>query len=46
MWYVDNRSMALDIKILAATFSLVLTRKGVSAPDRATMPEFRGHEET
>jgi sugar transferase EpsL len=46
VWYVDNRSMAVDMKILAATVAMVLTRKGISAPDHATMPEFRGHEET
>lgn len=46
VWYVDHRSMALDLRILAATLALVVNREGISAPDHATMPEFRGQEET
>jgi sugar transferase EpsL len=42
VWYVDNRSMALDLAILARTAVAVLRRSGVSAPGHATMPEFRG----
>jgi len=45
VWYVDNRSMALDLKILAATLARVVSRAGVSAPGHATMPEFRGPDE-
>ena len=41
-WYVDNRSLLLDLKILAATFGLVLRRSGISAEESATMPEFTG----
>ncbi len=46
VWYVDHRSFALDLRILAATIALVVNREGISAPDHATMPEFRGQEET
>ena len=42
VWYVDNRSMWLDVKILAMTFWKVLRREGVSSPGHATMPEFTG----
>ena len=42
VWYVDNRSLALDMKILAQTLLRVVRRDGVSAADHATMPEFTG----
>ena len=40
VWYVDNMSFWLDIKILFLTFLRVFQRKGVSAIGEATMPEF------
>ncbi len=40
--YVDERSILLDLKIIAWTFATVLRRDGVSAHQHATMPEFRG----
>jgi sugar transferase EpsL len=43
VWYVDHRSFWLDMKILAMTVRLVLTRKGVSADGEATMRKFRGN---
>lgn len=42
VWYVDNRSPALDIKILWMTVATVLTRRGINAKGHATMPPFRG----
>lgn len=42
VWYVDNRSLWLDVKILSRTVGKVLMGHGVSAPGNATMPEFRG----
>jgi len=42
VWYVDHRSLALDLRILLRTVALVLGRRGVSAAGHATMPEFRG----
>lgn len=42
VWYVDNRSFALDLKILAETVGAVVRRDNVNAPGHATMPEFGG----
>lgn len=42
VWYVDHRSLWLDVRILALTVLKVLTRDGVSAEGHATMPPFRG----
>jgi len=42
VWYVDNRSFWLDLKILWLTVWQVLSRKGVSADGHATMPPFQG----
>jgi len=42
VWYVDNRSLWLDLKILAMTAWKVLMREGISAQGEATMPEFMG----
>jgi sugar transferase EpsL len=42
VWYVDHWSLPLDLRILARTVLLVLGRKGISFPGRATMPEFQG----
>ena len=42
VWYVDNWSLWLDIKILAITVVKVFKREGISAAGEATMPEFMG----
>ena len=42
VWYVDNRSFWLDLKILAMTIRNVLSRDGVTASGHATMSEFLG----
>lgn len=42
VWYVENRSMRLDLATLRRTVGAVLSRDGVSADGHATMPEFRG----
>lgn len=42
VWYVDNWSLWLDLKILWRTLWIVLRREGISAEGHATMPEFRG----
>ena len=42
VWYVDNQSLLLDIKILWLTIKKVITRDGISAEGEATMPKFRG----
>ena len=42
VWYVDNWSMWLDIKIIWLTIVKVLAREGISAQDHVTMPPFTG----
>lgn len=42
VWYVDNRSLWLDLKIILLTIWKVLKREGISASGHATMPEFKG----
>ncbi len=44
VWYVDNRSLWLDIKILWLTVKKVLVRDGISAAGEATMPRFTGSQ--
>ncbi len=41
-WYVDNRSLWLDIRILWLTIKKVLVRDGISAAGEATMSKFTG----
>jgi lipopolysaccharide/colanic/teichoic acid biosynthesis glycosyltransferase len=40
IWYVDNYSLVLDLKILGKTVGQVLSREGISAEGHATMPKF------
>ena len=40
VWYVDNWSFWLDIKILIGTISHLIRREGISHEGHATMPEF------
>jgi lipopolysaccharide/colanic/teichoic acid biosynthesis glycosyltransferase len=40
--YVDQRSLALDLRILAETVLAIVRRTGISAQDSPTMPEFTG----
>lgn len=40
VWYVDNRSLALDMIILRMTILKVFKREGISAVGEATMPRF------
>jgi len=42
VWYVDNHSFILDIKILFATVMKVLRRSGISQPGQETMSKFTG----
>ena len=42
VWYVDNQSLWLDLKILALTVKKVFVREGISAAGEATMPRFTG----
>jgi lipopolysaccharide/colanic/teichoic acid biosynthesis glycosyltransferase len=42
VWYVDNWSMLLDLKILALTLARVLQAKDINAPGSATAEPFTG----
>ena len=42
VWYVDNRSLWLDLRILARTLVKVARRDGIAAEGEATMPRFTG----
>jgi len=42
VWYVDHRSLWLDVRILWMTLRKVLVRDGISAAGEATMPRFEG----
>lgn len=45
VWYVDNRSLLLDIRILLLTVKKVFVREGISADGQATTLRFTGKEE-
>jgi sugar transferase EpsL len=45
IWYVDNQSFWLDVKILWLTINKVIGRDGISAKGEATMPKFTGSKE-
>ena len=42
VWYVDNHSFWLDLKILALTVKKVFVREGISAAGEVTMTYFTG----
>jgi lipopolysaccharide/colanic/teichoic acid biosynthesis glycosyltransferase len=42
VWYVNHRSLTLDLKILWLTLFVVLRRQGVEHGSHTTMPEFLG----
>ena len=44
VWYVENQSLMLDIKVIALTVKKVLMREGVNAGEEVTMPKFRGNQ--
>ena len=46
VWYVENWSFGLDVRILWMTVAAVFRRSGVSAEGHATMPEFMGSAES
>ncbi len=45
VWYVENWSFTLDLKILWMTVLTVFKRSGVSAEGHVTMPEFMGSQQ-
>lgn len=44
VWYVENRSLWLDLRILWLTLKKVIQREGITAEGDATMPRFKGNE--
>lgn len=42
VWYVENQSLWLDIKILFLTVKKVFVKEGISADDEVTMSKFMG----
>jgi len=43
VWYVDNVSLSLDVKILLKTIQKVFKREGISSDSSATMEPFKGN---
>jgi lipopolysaccharide/colanic/teichoic acid biosynthesis glycosyltransferase len=43
VWYIDNRSLWLDMKIIWLTIRKVIKRDGISAAGEATMSKFTGN---
>lgn len=46
VWYVDNLSLMLDIKLIFSTVKVVLKSEGISSETSVTMEEFKGNEKT
>ncbi|MFC3883540.1 sugar transferase [Bacillus songklensis] len=44
VWYVDNQSFFLDLKILLITILLVLRSKNINQPGQATIEFFKGNQ--
>ncbi len=44
-WYVEHRTMSLDLKIILLTIKKVLIRDGISAEGEVTMSKFTGTQE-
>jgi undecaprenyl phosphate N,N'-diacetylbacillosamine 1-phosphate transferase len=45
VWYVDNVSFLLDIKILILTIVRIFQRQGITQEGQATMEKFRGNQD-
>ena len=46
VWYVENRTLWLDLRIIWMTIAKVLRRDGIAADGEATMPKFTGSNVT
>lgn len=44
VWYVNNRSFWLDMKVIWLTIRKVIKREGISAAGEATMSKFEGQQ--
>lgn len=42
VWYVEHRSLSLDLRILGRTIKILATRRGINQPGSATAEEFLG----
>ncbi|CAH3541183.1 sugar transferase [Citrobacter freundii] len=45
VWYIDNHSLVLDLKILLLTIQKAYKRDGISAEGHVTVEPFRGNDE-
>ena len=45
IWYVDNVSFTLDLKILLKTITYTLKKEGITSKDHATSPKFKSSSE-
>ena len=45
VWYVENQSFWLDIKILLLTVKKVFVREGINADGHVTIEKFKGTEQ-
>ena len=45
IWYVDNISFRLDLKIIFMTISHIFKREGINHPGQATMEKFKGKKQ-
>ena len=46
VWYVDNQSMLLDLKILVMTVASLVRREGINASENVPMPKFTGSKDS
>ena len=44
IWYVENQSFWLDIKIIFLTLRKVISREGISHENEVSMPKFKGNK--
>lgn len=45
IWYVDNQSLLLDLKIICLTVKRVFKREGINQSDNVSMHRFEGNKE-
>ncbi|HEX5732554.1 MAG TPA: sugar transferase [Blastocatellia bacterium] len=46
LWYIDNQSLWVDLKIIFLTIWRIINRSGISQPGQVTMEEFMGSQIT
>ena len=46
VWYVDNHSLLLDLKILLLTVKKVFVREGIAHQNNVAMPRFEGSKDS